>query len=519
MGRGLLLHLIHFFFGHAAGGGDGDLLLLVGGRVLGLHVQDAVGVDVKGDFNLRHAARRRRNADQVELAQRAVVARHRALALQDVHLHRGLAVGGGGENLALAGGDGGVARDQRGHHAAQRLDAERERGDVEQQHVLHFARQHARLHRRAHPHHFVGVDALVRLALEEFLHHLLHPRDAGGAAHQHHFVNLAGLEPGVFQRLLARPDGALDQVFHQLLQLGPGQLQLQVLGAALVGSDEGQVDFSLLQLRELDLGLLGRFLQPLQGHAVFGEVNPLVLAELVDDPLDDLLVNVVAAQVGVAAGGFDFGDALAHLQDGDVEGAAAEVINGDGLFLLLIQPVGQRRRRRLVDDAHHFQPGNLPGVLGGLPLAVVEVSRHGDDRLRHLLAQEVLRRLLQLLQHHGRDFRRRVLLAHHVHARVAVLRPHDVVRNFLDLVAYLLVATAHEALNRIDRVLRVGDGLPLGYLSHQPLPRLGKTHYRRRQPTALLVGHHHRLAPLHHRDYRVGRPQVNSNDLPHCLSS
>ena len=42
-------------------------------RVLGRDVQDAVGVDVERDLDLRHAARRRRDADQVELAERAVV--------------------------------------------------------------------------------------------------------------------------------------------------------------------------------------------------------------------------------------------------------------------------------------------------------------------------------------------------------------------------------------------------------------------------------------------------------------
>jgi hypothetical protein len=44
----------------------------------------------------------------------------------------------GGEDLALLGGDHRVARDQLGHHAADGLDAQRQRGDVEQQDVLHL---------------------------------------------------------------------------------------------------------------------------------------------------------------------------------------------------------------------------------------------------------------------------------------------------------------------------------------------------------------------------------------------
>ena len=174
----------------AARGLDADLLLLAGRLVLGRDVDDAVGVDVEGHLDLRHAARRRRNADQVELAEHLVVGRHLALALEHADGHRGLVVLGGGEHLALLGRDRGVAVDQPGEHAAQRLDAERQRRHVEQQHVLDVALQHAGLDRRADGHHFVGVDALVRLLAEELLHDFLHLRHAGHAADQDHFVDL-----------------------------------------------------------------------------------------------------------------------------------------------------------------------------------------------------------------------------------------------------------------------------------------------------------------------------------------
>ena len=56
-----------------------------------------------------------------------------------------------------------------GHHAAQRLDAQRQRGDVEQQDVLDVAAEHARLDRRADGHDLVRVDALVGLLADELL--------------------------------------------------------------------------------------------------------------------------------------------------------------------------------------------------------------------------------------------------------------------------------------------------------------------------------------------------------------
>ena len=55
-------------------------------------VQHAVGIDVKGDLDLRHAAWCWRNSIQVELAERLVVVRHRTLTLQDVDLHAWLIV-------------------------------------------------------------------------------------------------------------------------------------------------------------------------------------------------------------------------------------------------------------------------------------------------------------------------------------------------------------------------------------------------------------------------------------------
>ena len=76
-----------------------DLLFFAGGLVLGLHFEDAVGVDVEGHFDLRHAAWCRWDAFEVELTEQTVVAGHLALALEDLDGHRRLVVGSGREDL------------------------------------------------------------------------------------------------------------------------------------------------------------------------------------------------------------------------------------------------------------------------------------------------------------------------------------------------------------------------------------------------------------------------------------
>ena len=69
IGFGLLHHALDVGLGMPEFAGDADLLILARGLVLRVHRDDAVRVDVERDLDLRHAARRRRDAHQVELAE------------------------------------------------------------------------------------------------------------------------------------------------------------------------------------------------------------------------------------------------------------------------------------------------------------------------------------------------------------------------------------------------------------------------------------------------------------------
>ncbi|EIL99176.1 putative NAD-specific glutamate dehydrogenase [Rhodanobacter thiooxydans LCS2] len=519
-------HPRDLFLGQARAGLDLDLLLLAGLLVLGRHVQDAVRVDVEGDLDLRHAARRRLDALQVELAQRLVRAGALALALQHVHGHRGLVVVSGGEGLRRLGRHRGVLLDQLGHHAAHRLDAQRQRGDVEQQHVLDRTAQHAALDRRAHGNGFVRVDVLAWFLAEEVLHRLLHLRHAGLAADQDHVVDVGHAQAGVVQRGAARLDGALDQVFHQRFQLGAGQLDVEVLRAGRVGRHVRQVNVGLVVGGQLDLGALGGVLQALQRERVLAQVDALLLLELLDQVVDDAHVEVLATEEGVAVGGqhlelllaVDFGD----LDDRHVEGAAAQVVHRDlAVAAFLVQAIGQRGRGRLVDDALHFQAGDLAGVLGRLALAVVEVGRHRDHRLGDRLAEIVLGGLLHLHQHLGGDFLRRHLLAvGGLHPGVAVVVRDHAIGHDVQVLLHFLVGelAADQALHRVEGVLRVGHALALGRGAHQHLAVLGEGDDGRRGAIAFRVLDDLGRAAVHHGHAGVGRTQVDADDLAHVIA-
>ena len=161
-------------------------------------MHDAVGVDVEGDLDLRDAARGRRQADELEVAERLVVAAISRSPWIHVDLHRRLVVLGGGEDLRLLRRDRGVALDELGHDAALGLDAEGQRGDVEEQDVLDLALEHAGLQRGADGDDLVGVDRLVRLlAAGELADQVGDGRHAGGAADEDDVVEVATCDAGV----------------------------------------------------------------------------------------------------------------------------------------------------------------------------------------------------------------------------------------------------------------------------------------------------------------------------------
>ena len=257
--------------------------------------------------------------------------------------------------------------------------------------------------------------------------------------------------------------------------------------------DKGKVDVRCGGGRKLLFRFLSSLFQSLKSHLVIGEIHALRPLELSQHIVGDLLIKIVAAQLVVAGCRQHFNYAVADLNNGHVERTAAQVINHDLLLFFIVQAISQGCRRRLVDNTLYIQTSDFTGVFSGLTLSVIKIGRNRDDCLRHFLAQIPFCICFQLLQYHGRNFLRRILLIIDGHA----------------------VITAHMSLNRSDCFIRICYGLTLSGLTHQTFACFCKRHNRRCRPCALRISDNGGLAALHNSNAAICCTQVNTDNLTH----
>jgi hypothetical protein len=193
------------------------------------------------------------------------------------------------------------------------------------------------LHGRTQRYNFIWIQIRVRLAVKEFFDQSADLGNARGSADEHNFVNLLGLEACIFQSLLAGTDRAVDDGLDQLLELFTRNLSQIALAT---GQFDVELDRGLR--RECDLRFDHRIANGLHGFGVAAEVETQVPPSVVEGNGDQQIVDVVAAKMRVAIGRDDFEDAVVQLEDGNVESAAAEIVDGYDSVLLFVEAVGER---------------------------------------------------------------------------------------------------------------------------------------------------------------------------------
>ena len=74
------------------------------------------------------------------------------------------------------------------------------------------------------------------------------------------------------------------------------------------------------------------------------QVNALVFLEFIRGPVDDALIPVIAAEVCITVGGFDFDHAFANFKDGYIKRTTTQVKDQDRFILLLIETISQAQK-------------------------------------------------------------------------------------------------------------------------------------------------------------------------------
>ena len=257
--------------------------------------------------------------------------------------------------------------------------------------------------------------------------------------------------------------------------------------------DEGQVDVGAAHAGKLDLCLLCGILESLEHHLVVSQVDAVLCLELVSHPVDDSLVEIVAAEVGIAVCCKDFKHAVGNFKYRDIERTAAEVEYHDSLVVFLIHAVSKRCRRRLVDDSHDLKSGDLACVLGCLTLCVGEVCGNRDDGLCDLCSEVSLCVRLQLLKDHRGDLLGGIALAVDIDP----------------------VIGAHMTLYRHNGSVGICDSLTLCNLTDDPLTGLGECDDGRCGSCTFGIGDDDGLAAFINCNARIGRAEIDTNDFFH----
>ena len=98
-------------------------------------------------------------------------------------------------------------------------------------------------------------------------------------------------------------------------------------------------------------------------------------------------VEVLTAKMSVTGCRLHLEDSVLDRQDGNVEGAAAEIKDEDVALRadLLVEAVRDSSSGRLIDDAQNVETRDSSSVFCRLTLRVVEVRWNRDHRVRHRL--------------------------------------------------------------------------------------------------------------------------------------
>jgi hypothetical protein len=511
---GIVDHLLNLGIRETGRSGNGDGGVLVGGLVSGRDVDDSIGINVERNLNLGDTLGGGGDTGKSEVTDQLVVSNKLSLTLENSDLDGSLTLSGGREDLGLLGGDRRVSVDESSEDTTESLDTKRQRSNIKQEDISDLTGKNSTLDRSTNGNSLIGVDGLVGLLAKDGLDSLNDLGHSGHTSNEDNLINLGRGDTGILEGLLDGLDGSLNKRTDKSLELGSGQLGVDVLRAGGVSSDERKVDLGVGGGRQLGLGLLNGLSDSLDGHSVTREVNAVVLLELVNKVSDKNDIEILTTKVSVTVGRLDLEDTLLDLENGDIESTSTKIEDGNNLVVVLLKTVSESGGGRLVDNSQNVQANNLTSVLGGLSLGIVEVGGDGDHGVLDGLSEVALGGLLHLVEDETSNLGGGVSLALGLKPSVTVRVLDNLEGHLLDVVLDLgvLESSTNQTLGGEQGVLGVDNGLSLGGDTDKSLAVLGEGNDGGGGSVTLSVLNHLGGLTLHDGDGGVGGTEIDTDD-------
>mmetsp|Transcript_1339 Transcript_1339/g.2881 ORF Transcript_1339/g.2881 Transcript_1339/m.2881 type:complete len:390 (-) Transcript_1339:242-1411(-) len=254
--------------------------------------------------------------------------------------------------------------------------------------------------------HAVGL-----LAREVVAQDRAHPSHARGASDEDDLVYVGGAHLDASQHLPHWRQAALEELGRIRLELRPrdGQRASGLVAARQEHADRGS-DIAVVEgaravalVIHLDFETLSLLAQrphrlQVRPHATCGQS----LVDGSDDHVEHERGEVLSAETVVSRRRHHLEDAVVEVEQGDVEGAAANVVDHHRHRLrALVQAVGHRCGSRLVYGPQHVEPREGGGASGRADLRRREANRHREHDIVYLTPDVALGSLLELADNEG----------------------------------------------------------------------------------------------------------------------